>query len=216
MEKLTDMPAFQIGQQDRPLGTKKILQCHSRGDKRFSPFFCPVEAFGIVRSIESHYQLAKRFQDKPAPQSWKDCKQWQKAGIRQVQWQIGNVILPVKTDPQTKGFAIDDWGVQWYIALWEKYLHQHPEVVAIAAQYDGFEDPFEGTFPFGQAKVFELVSRQGTKALRPMWQPLYNLLKMKWETPRKFEEMTLREVAVYGDPEQQQKDEEDYAKPEYK
>lgn len=215
MEKLTDMPALFVGQY-RLVDGKKILQCHSRGNKRFSPFFCPVEAFGIVRSIESHYQLAKRFQDKPAPQNWKDCKNWQKAGIMQVQWQIGNVILPVKTNPQGNGFAIDDWGVQWYIALWEKYLRLNPELVAIAAQYDAFEDPFEGTFPFGQAKVFELVSRQGTKALRPMWQPLYELLSTRWKMPGQFNQMTLREAALYGDPEQQQKDEEDYAKPEYK
>lgn len=31
----------------------KVLQCHSRGDRRFSPFCCFVEAFGQKDSIET-------------------------------------------------------------------------------------------------------------------------------------------------------------------
>jgi hypothetical protein len=45
------------------------LSCHSLGDKRFSPLFCRLEAFGTIRSIKEHYQLTKRFQGKPAPSS---------------------------------------------------------------------------------------------------------------------------------------------------
>jgi hypothetical protein len=30
----------------------KILQCHTKGDKRFSPFCCYISAFNLTKSIE--------------------------------------------------------------------------------------------------------------------------------------------------------------------
>jgi len=42
-------------------GGIRILQCHTRGDRRFTPFNCWVIAFGRRDTIENHYQRAKRF-----------------------------------------------------------------------------------------------------------------------------------------------------------
>ncbi len=61
---------------------QKILQCHSQGDKRYSPFCCNVKAFGENRSIENHYQSTKLFQTPKGliqARDWREAKDWQKA-----------------------------------------------------------------------------------------------------------------------------------------
>lgn len=155
---------------------RRILQCHTKGDKRFSPFCCYLKAFGRRDSIENFYQCAKVFASNEIVFDWRDAKRLQKAGIRQVAWQIGTHTLPVKPNEKGTSFAIDDWGIQWYVALWEKYLRLHPELLTIASIYDDFEDPFKGDFPMCQADVIRVVVREGIGALREYWKPLHQLL----------------------------------------
>ena len=38
----------------------KILECSSRGDKRFNALYAKVKVFGFEDSIENHYQRCKR------------------------------------------------------------------------------------------------------------------------------------------------------------
>lgn len=150
----------------------KILSCHSRGDKRFSPFFCRLEAFGTVRSIKEHYQLAKRFQGKPAPRSWREAKAWQKEGIARLGFELPNGLwLP----PDTR--RVDDLAVQFYIALWLKYLRLHPELIAVASEYDEFEDIFKGSFPFSQADIIRQTVRFGVDSLKPMCESFLDLCR---------------------------------------
>ena len=162
----------------------KILQCHTRGDRRFSPFCCYVEAFGLTRSIEDHYQCAKRFEGKPAPQSWRDAKKWGKPqpygeGITRIGFELPNGLwLP----PDTK--QVTDLAIQWYIALWLKYLRQHPELLTIASEYDEFVDIFQGNFPFCQADVIRQAVREGVESLKPMCQQLLDLIERQNQARR--------------------------------
>jgi O-acetyl-ADP-ribose deacetylase (regulator of RNase III) len=139
------------------------LSCHSLGDKRFSPLFCRLEAFGTIRSIKEHYQLTKRFQGKPAPMSWQEAEDWHKQGIACVGFELPNGLwLP----PDTK--RMDDLAVQFYIALWLKYLRLHPELIAIASEYDEFEDIFQENFQFSQADIIRQAVRDGLDSFKPM------------------------------------------------
>jgi O-acetyl-ADP-ribose deacetylase (regulator of RNase III) len=148
----------------------KILQCHSKGDKRFSPFYCQVEAFGLTRSIEDHYQCAKRFDGKPIPQSWREVKAWQKQGIEHIGFELPNGLwLPSDTK------RTDDLAVQFYIALWYKYLRCHPDLIAIAREYEEFEDIFKGKFPFCQADVIKQVVKHGLESLSVLCQDFMKL-----------------------------------------
>jgi hypothetical protein len=157
----------------------RILQCHSRGNQNYSPFFCSVRAFGVVDSIENHYQCAKRFQGCPAPRNWRDARKYKHQGFRQVAWQIGKYRLPVKTDESGTSFAVDDWGIQYYIALWHRHLSEHPEKVEFAQQFDEFEDPFKGNFPFCQADVMRVVAWTGVDGLLPYFALLKELIVPK-------------------------------------
>lgn len=52
----------------------KTLRCDSQGDKRFSALYAQVVVEGKLDTIENHYQLAKRFEGKPAPTTWRAAK----------------------------------------------------------------------------------------------------------------------------------------------
>lgn len=98
---------FSIG----PRGIR-ILQCHSRGDRRFTPFNCRVLAFGRHDSIENHYHRAKRFGIR-APADWRDAKELKDSGKRQTGWQIGPLSVDVRPNPQGTSFRLDDLGIQY-------------------------------------------------------------------------------------------------------
>jgi hypothetical protein len=162
-------------------GVGRVLQVHSRGDKRFSPFCCSVLAYGRVDSIEQHYQTAKIFEGDRRPRDWREAKNLAKLpprglGLRQTSWMIGPRRFDCRRNSAGNSFALDDPGVMFYLRMWHRYLAERPDLIEEARLYDAFEDPFEGSFPFGQAKVFELVSRDGVEALAPMFAPLVTLL----------------------------------------
>lgn len=153
----------------------RILQCHSRGDRRFTPFNCFVAAFGRQDSIENHYHRAKRFGER-APQDWREAKAL-KAEHRQTGWQIGPVAADVRSNPAGTSFRLDDLGIQFYVMLWSRYLWARPDLVAAAAEFDEFEDPFRGAFPFCQADVIRQAVRDGVESLRPMFTELEAMLR---------------------------------------
>lgn len=111
-------------------GGIRILQCHSRGDRRFTPFNCEVTAFGRRDSIENHYHRAKRFGDL-APNDWRDAKRL-KAVARQTRWQIGPLRVEVRSNEQGDAFALHDLGIQYYVMLWYRYLRQNPDLLRVA------------------------------------------------------------------------------------
>jgi O-acetyl-ADP-ribose deacetylase (regulator of RNase III) len=150
----------------------KILQCHTKGDKRFSPFCCYLSAFNLTKSIEDHYQSAKRFEGKPAPKNWREAKAMQKAGIKRIGFELPNGIwLPPDTNNTT------DLAVQYYIALWYKYLKLNPHLIEYASQFEQFEDIFKGKFPFCQADIIRQSVQHGIESLKPMCEKFMTLCR---------------------------------------
>lgn len=101
------------------------------------------------------------------------------APLPHFRWQIGDRELPHKSNEQGTSFAVDDWGIQYYIALWHRHLSQHPQKVEFARHFDEFEDPFKRNFPFCQADVIRVAVREGVEALLPYFAPLKQLLDTK-------------------------------------
>ncbi|MCT7971188.1 hypothetical protein [Laspinema olomoucense] len=176
----------------------KVLECHSKGDTRFSPFFSDVSVFGQKKSIENHYHCAKVFEVYPEnifrrPQSniisyngfnhgiipgdWRESKALSKAGHQQVAWKIGNIILPIRSS-EGKRYELNDFGVQFYILLWYKHLMLNKWKIEYVKQFDEFRDPFKGTFPFCQAEVMKLVKEKGLPGLKEMADELWQLMGM--------------------------------------
>ena len=101
-----------------------VLECSSRGDRRFSALSAEVAVFGQRQSIENHYQLAKRF-GPIIPQTLREAK-----GRKPTHFAVIGIPFPLA------------WGPAWYDLLWVKYLDQHPELVAYAHTFDAFHDAF--------------------------------------------------------------------------
>jgi hypothetical protein len=66
--------------------------------------------------------------------------------------------------------------IQYYVMLWYRYLLRNRDLLAVAAEFNEFEDPFRGAFPFCQADVIRKATREGLESLRPMFAELERLL----------------------------------------
>lgn len=160
---------------------KRILQCHSKGDKRFSPFFCYVESFGQRRSIEDHYQSTKVFLnvkngDIVKAGDWRIAKFYQDKKNRRTYNRL-RFELPSGLELGNSNEHVDDLVIQYYIALWYKYLKDKSELLEYAAEFDEFEDPYRGKFPFCQADVIRQASKEGIHTLRPMFRQLERMMR---------------------------------------
>ncbi|KAF6620517.1 hypothetical protein HFE03_07650 [Paenibacillus sp. EKM102P] len=139
----------------------KILECSSKGDKRFSAFYAKVRAWGRFNSIENHYQMCKRFGDYK-PSNWKDAKGKQ----------------PTHIELNGKQYDLN-YLSQWYKMLWVNYLDNHPDLVRYAEEFDDFNDIFKGKSLNCQADVIRQYIKQGRQSLVDEYQELMDLFRSK-------------------------------------
>ena len=93
-------------------GVAPFLECSSKGEKRLSAFYARVNG----RSIEEQYQAAKKFADGTTGLSWRQAK-----GKRAVN-------------------AAEC--AQLYSQLWNQYIAEHPELLALIKSASGLSDMF--------------------------------------------------------------------------
>ncbi|MFF2532178.1 DUF6977 family protein [Brevibacillus sp. NPDC058079] len=150
-----------------------ILECSSRGDKRYSALFANVlvnlDGKERFNSIEAHYQNAKEFLDDSGnyvqASDWKEAKAWQKSGRKAVRVNIYGRILPI------------DFLTYYYKLLWVKYLDANPQLVEFAKQFDDFTDMFKGNSKNCQADVIRQYVKQGRESITNECQPLAMALR---------------------------------------
>ena len=137
----------------------KILECSSKGDKRFSAFYAKVKMWKKYDSIENHYQLCKRFGDF-TPTTWKDAK--------------GK--SPTHIELNGKNYDLK-YLSQWYKLLWLRYLDTNPKLVEFAREYDDFNDIFKGKSINCQADVIRQYIKEGRESVWNDCKELYELFK---------------------------------------
>lgn len=96
-------------------GSQPVLECSSRGDKRFSAFYARLRWRG-GKSIEELYQGYKLFPGMIQGLSVKEAK--------------GKT--PINID-QCRAF---------YSQLWDEYFQENPDLLEVIASYNGFSDIF--------------------------------------------------------------------------
>lgn len=111
----------------------KILECSSKGDKRFSAFYASVVIKGKLASIETHYQNAKRDAEGNIPGKGK---------------RVAYMINPY-TGNKLPATCLSDF----YTSLWIKYFNAHPVLLEYAKTFDDFNDMFRGSCINCQADV---------------------------------------------------------------
>ena len=132
----------------------KILECSSKGDRRFSALFAKIKMFGVLDSIENHYQNTKRnnFGDKVKKGAYVD-----------------HIIL--------NGVKLESrFLTQWYNLLWVEYLDNNPELVEILKKYDDYSDIFKGKAINCQADTIRMYMGDKTKLIES-YQELIAILK---------------------------------------
>ena len=104
------------------MSKKKILECSSKGDRRFSAMYAKVEMFGIIDTIENHYQRSKRDSN---------------GGPVKKGQPVDHIVLKDNKFPAS---MLTDL----YRLLWVKYLDSNPKLVEYARGFDEFTDMFKG------------------------------------------------------------------------
>ena len=131
----------------------KILECSSKGDKRFSAFYAYINLYGVNDSIEYHYQGCKRFYVQPTkikgamPDYY--VQPTEIKGAMPDYIEINNIKYDLK------------YLTPFYKLLWVKYLDNHIELVEYAKQFDDFNDIFKGKSINCQADVIRQYIKYG-------------------------------------------------------
>lgn len=154
----------------------RILECSTRGDRRFSALCAEVSVFGKLATIESHYQCTKRLVDPRTGEvvrgeSWRDVKRLQHQGCTPVYHEFAGY-------PEVEeGFTFSaTLSRAFYYLLWAKYLDRHPELVEYASQFDSFNDVFARPGSVTQAQAVYLYVKHGRETLLAECQPLVRIL----------------------------------------
>lgn len=150
----------------------KVLECSSKGDKRFSAFYAKVKVFDVFDSIEVHYQNCKEYLDMSgdlvSALNWEEAKEWQKNGKMPVGIKINGIRLPI------------DYLTPYYKLLWVKYLDANPGLVEYAKQFEEFTDMFRGRNTMNcQADVVRQYVKEGRDSIMKECRSLIRLLSKK-------------------------------------
>lgn len=129
-----------------------ILECSSKGDKRFSAFYAKISIFGVFDSVENHYQLSKRFYGENGeviiPKSFRDAK-----GKQADYFEVKGIQFPI------------EYLNSFYKLLWVKYLDANPSLVKYASTFDEFTDIFKGKSMNCQADVIKQYVKEGRSSI---------------------------------------------------
>ena len=95
-------------------GKPPYLECSSKGDTRFSPFFARLRNDSM--SIEDYYQGAKKFSNGETGLNWKEAKNKKCINYEYVK-------------------NLYEW-------LWEEYIRENPELHCVLVSASGLSDIF--------------------------------------------------------------------------
>lgn len=114
------------------VGESPYLECSTKGDTRFSPFYAYPSIIGGM-SIEEAYHALKVFDDGSTGLSWRAAKAKRRAGSRVINQDECNAI---------------------YSYLWDCYITEHPELLDVIRSATGLSDMFGQ--PGGPCQAIEL------------------------------------------------------------
>lgn len=131
-----------------------ILECSSRGNKKFSALYAKVNVFGKTDTIENHYQSCKKFNTY--------------IGNSKGKYPDYIILGKLKLSPEYLS--------QYYDILWIIYLDEHPKLVEYAKQFDDFSDMFKSKNSICcQADTIRKYVKGGRKSLIKECKDLLNI-----------------------------------------
>lgn len=138
---------------------QKILECSSKGDKRFSAFYARVSVFGKTNTIENHYQFAKIYR-------LVDGSVHRINSISEIKGKTKRTDIAKLIGFEVNGKIFEPrYLTSFYQSLWIKYLDNNPLLVEFAKQFDDYHDIFKGKNTINcQADVIRQYIKKGRKS----------------------------------------------------
>lgn len=131
---------------------QKVLECSTKGDRRFSAMVAKVKVGSETKTIEEHYQLSKRF--KVDEMIFIPKTKWDSKGKKDV---IFFEVLGKRYEPK--------YLTAYFTLLWVKYLDNNPSLVKYAKGFEDFSDMFKGSSVNCQASIIRDYIKKGRKYL---------------------------------------------------
>ena len=138
-----------------------VLECHSKGDKRFSAFYAKVTIHNKLVSIENFYQEAKRLPDGTI------------AGK-------GNPFHHlVVFDKIIPAYYVH----QFYDMLWVQYFMENPSLLEYAKTFDDYRDIFKGHSINNQEDTIRRICKEGLDKVYSECKPFKSLISSSNKIP---------------------------------
>lgn len=137
-----------------------LLECSSKGDKRFSASYSKIYVNGVLDSIENHYQKSKVFKDLTNGKEvqFNDFKK-----VKHIQYRNEYELIGFKIE---KNFFDKKYLTVWYKSLWYKYFLYNKNLINVINKYDEFNDTFAKTNTLNsQADVVKQIRYKGINSL---------------------------------------------------
>lgn len=122
----------------------KVLQCHSKGDKRFSAMYAKITIDKKTDTIENFYQNSKRDKD------GKSVKKGQPVAFMEFR----GVKLP--------SYFLSDF----YDLLWIQYFIENKDLYDYARTFDDYKDIFKGSSINNQENTIRKICKFGIKKVK--------------------------------------------------
>lgn len=134
-----------------------ILQCHSKGDKRFSALYAKVTIDKVTDTIENFYQNSKRTID------GKKCEKGEKVAYMEFR----GVKLP--------SYFLSDF----YDLLWMQYFIENKDLYNYACTFDDYKDIFKGKSINNQENTIRKLCKLGIKKVKANCSDFMKIIKTR-------------------------------------
>ena len=138
-----------------------ILQCHSKGDKRFSAFYAKIKIQGKMITIEEFYQNAKRLYDGSIAGKGKPFDYLY----------IFDKVIP------------KEYCSQFFLLLWIQYFIENKNLYEYACTFDDYLDIFKGKSINNQEDAIRKICKNGISHARIECKEFEEILKGKTLLP---------------------------------
>lgn len=139
----------------------KILECHSKGDKRFSALYAKITVKKDLISIEKFYQSSKRNVDGTIVEKGKNFDYLEIFGVK---------IPKLYTS-------------QFYDLLWVQYFMENKDLYEYACSFDDYRDIFKGKSINNQENTIRRICKEGLEKVSNDCKDLKELISRKTLVP---------------------------------
>lgn len=153
-----------------------VLECHSKGDKRFSAFYAKIKVKGKLVSIENFYQNSKKAYDGHKVQKGE---------------------MPDYIEIFSKKIPKEYLGM-FYDLMWYQYFLENPNLYEYAKTFDDYLDIFKGKSINNQEKTIRKCCKNGLNFVKNECKDILDMLDKNDKLPVIKKNLMLSNEKIIG------------------